>query len=133
MISGITLAVVVLGTIVFLFNIQAAEALGIVGDVNLDGKVDREDIAQAILALGSYPNHPRWNPEADINGDNVIDMTDLYIIAKHFGETATTVIAATVDIHPHALNLKGRGRWITAYIELQKVTVQATLTFLQYC
>lgn len=30
---------------------------------------------------------PRWNPEADINGDNKINMKDLALICKNFGET----------------------------------------------
>ncbi len=28
------------------------------------------------------------------------------------------VLTATIDFHPHSLNLKSRGKWITAYIEL---------------
>jgi len=31
---------------------------------------------------------------------------------------AMPTVTATVDIHAHALNLRSRGRWITAYIEL---------------
>lgn len=49
----------------------------------------------------------------DGDGDNiaVVDM-------GAFEFMPTEVLEATVDIHPHALNLKSKGRWITAYIHL---------------
>jgi len=55
-------------------------------DLNGDGKVDIKDIAQAALAFGSYPSHPRWNPSADINQDGRVYIKDLAIIAKNFGK-----------------------------------------------
>ncbi len=33
---------------------------------------------------------------------------------------APPVLTATVNIHPQALNLRGRGRWITVYVELSE-------------
>lgn len=57
------------------------------GDINADGKVDMKDIYLVIKAFGSYPSHPRWNPNTDINNDNKIDMKDVYIIVKNFGKT----------------------------------------------
>ena len=41
----------------------------IMGDIDGDGIVDMTDVAMAAAALGSYPGHPRWNPDCDINGD----------------------------------------------------------------
>jgi len=118
-IYGSMLAVLILGTIVLLFNIQPAKAHEIFCDINNDGKVDLKDVAQAALAFGSYSGHPRWDPETDINGDNLIDIKDLAIIAKHFGETADiAVITVIVGIHPETLNLISKGRWITVCIEL---------------
>jgi len=60
----------------------------LIGDVNIDGKVDIEDICLAALAFGSNPGHPRYNPNIDINGDNKIDIQDIYLIAKNFGKHA---------------------------------------------
>jgi len=57
------------------------------GDVNGDNQVDIRDIAQAVLAFGSYPNHPRWNPQADTNQDNKVDIRDLALMARNFGKT----------------------------------------------
>jgi len=59
----------------------------LLGDVNGDNKVDIRDIAQAGLAFGSYPNHPRWNTQADVYQDGKVDIRDMALIAKNFGET----------------------------------------------
>jgi len=58
----------------------------ILGDVNNDNKVDIKDIAQAALAFGTDPSHPRWNIQADIDQDGRVYIKDLAIIAKNFGK-----------------------------------------------
>lgn len=60
----------------------------IMGDINGDGKVDMKDIALAASAFGSYPSHPRWNPDADIDENYKINLKDIALISKHFGECA---------------------------------------------
>ena len=63
-----------------------------VGDINGDGKVDMKDIALVAAAFGTYPGHPRWNPDVDITGltylvpDNRVDMRDVSLVAKNFGQ-----------------------------------------------
>jgi uncharacterized protein (DUF2141 family) len=57
------------------------------GDVNRDGKIDMRDIGLITLAYGSTPGTPKWNPDADLNGDGVIDDKDLEIARTHFGLT----------------------------------------------
>jgi len=59
----------------------------IMGDVNEDGKVDIKDLATLSLAFGSYPGHPRWNPDADLNKDNRVDIRDIAMGASNFGKT----------------------------------------------
>jgi len=49
--------------------------------------VDMWDIAIAARAYGSFPEHPRWNPKADLNKDNKVDLKDVGTIAKNFGTT----------------------------------------------
>lgn len=58
------------------------------GDINGDGTVDIRDISMAARAYGSYPGHPRWNPQADFNKDGIVDIRDLVFVARHFGKTA---------------------------------------------
>jgi len=63
-----------------------------VGDINGDGKVDMKDVALVAAAFGTYPGHPRWNPDADITGptylvpDNKVNMRDVSLVAKNFGQ-----------------------------------------------
>jgi len=59
-------------------------------DVNGDGVVNALDTRLAGQSLGSYPGHPRWNPVADLNLDNLIDIFDLVLISKNFGLVITT-------------------------------------------
>jgi ABC-type transport system substrate-binding protein len=46
---------------------------------------DLKDIARAAKYFGAYPGHPRWNPQADMNGDKIIDMWDIRKLARDFG------------------------------------------------
>jgi parallel beta-helix repeat protein len=59
----------------------------LVGDVNMDGRVDGRDITTVAQSFGAVPGDPRWNPLADLNGDGRIDGRDVTIVARHFGET----------------------------------------------
>ena len=53
------------------------------GDVNLDGVVDVEDLALMALAFGTTEPAPTW---LDINVDGAVDGKDLSIVAGQFGE-----------------------------------------------
>jgi hypothetical protein len=61
-----------------------------VGDANRDGKVNMADIYLVIAAFGSYPEDPRWNPDADIDRNGKINMLDIYIVVKNFGKDCAT-------------------------------------------
>ncbi len=39
------------------------------GDVNGDRKVDLKDVFAVALAYGSFPGHPMWDPNLDIDGE----------------------------------------------------------------
>jgi hypothetical protein len=56
------------------------------GDVNHDGKNDMMDLWLVAKAYGSAPRKPDWNPHCDIDGNGIINMLDLYIVATRFGE-----------------------------------------------
>jgi hypothetical protein len=62
----------------------------ILGDLNVDGKVDIKDLAFVGQFFGSYADSiisPRWNADTDINADGKVDIRDLTLIAKNFGKT----------------------------------------------
>jgi parallel beta-helix repeat protein len=60
-------------------------------DINHDMKVDMRDIGVSAKAFGTFPGDAKWNPHADITGqegipDGKVDMRDISLIAKYFGE-----------------------------------------------
>jgi len=57
------------------------------GDLNDDGVVNILDIFFFGKAFGSYPGHPRWNPNVDLDGNGIINILDGVIVAKNFGKT----------------------------------------------
>jgi parallel beta-helix repeat protein len=57
------------------------------GDIDCDGKVDVKDVAAAAVAYGSYPGHPKWDPNADENEDDRIDVRDIALISRNFGKS----------------------------------------------
>ena len=57
-------------------------------DVNRDMQVDDMDLLQCAAAFGSVPGRLNWNPLCDFNGDNIINVVDLFDLSKHYGQTA---------------------------------------------
>jgi Ca2+-binding EF-hand superfamily protein len=58
----------------------------ILGDVDGNGKVNIQDIAAAARAFGSSPGKQRWNPYADVNDDNTVNIKDMLFVAKNFNK-----------------------------------------------
>jgi len=56
----------------------------IVGDVNNDDFVDIADLVAWDAAWGSRAGDPNWNPQADINGDGVVDNADGILIVQNY-------------------------------------------------
>jgi len=61
--------------------------LKIPGDVNDDGIVGVFDLFRVSKAYGSKPGNPNWDPDCDINRDNIIDRFDLEIIGANWGKS----------------------------------------------
>ena len=59
----------------------------LLGDVDGDGQVDMADIGFVTRGFGSYPGHPRWNPDADMNQSGFIDMKDIGLAITNYGKT----------------------------------------------
>ena len=61
----------------------------IVGDIApAYGVVDIFDVVRVALSFGLSCNDPNWNPDVDINDDQVIDIFDMVAVAIHFGITS---------------------------------------------
>jgi hypothetical protein len=59
----------------------------VMGDINGDGKVDMRDINATVQAFRAYPGHPKWNPEMDLDRNNIIDIRDIMTIILNFNKT----------------------------------------------
>lgn len=65
-------------------------ALALVGDLNIDGEVDDADMAIVTSAYGSKAfstPSPNWDWRADINGDRQVNLSDLTIAGRNYGDT----------------------------------------------
>ncbi|MCL6579962.1 MAG: hypothetical protein K6T73_11410 [Candidatus Bathyarchaeota archaeon] len=60
------------------------------GDVNRDGYIDSEDVELISAAYGSRPGSTNWNPDADLNGDGRVDLSDMTIAGKNHGKDIFT-------------------------------------------
>jgi len=61
------------------------------GDVDDDGKVDANDLFQlgkAFESTGGPPPSECWNPNADLNGDNIVNSLDLSTLSENYGKTS---------------------------------------------
>jgi len=61
-------------------------------DVNGDGVVNILDMNVLAIAFGSYPRHLKWNPRADVNDDDLVDIFDLMRVAQDYGARAYTAV-----------------------------------------
>ena len=52
------------------------------GDVNLDGRVDAADLQLVTRCYGRSLGDPLFDPSCDLNGDGVIDVKDLVVVAR---------------------------------------------------
>ena len=67
-------------------GVSALFYISLLGDLNLDNKVDVRDVSTVALVFGSYLGHVRWNHVADVNKDGKIDVKDVALVAKNFGK-----------------------------------------------
>jgi hypothetical protein len=59
----------------------------LLGDVDDNGMVTVSDLYPLGKAYGSTPSSGNWNEEGDMNGDNVINNSDLALLEGNFGKT----------------------------------------------
>jgi hypothetical protein len=58
-------------------------------DIDRDGEVKIQDLYIIAQAYGSKLGDQSWNPKADFNGDDQVDIADFYKVARDFGKTRT--------------------------------------------
>jgi len=58
----------------------------ILGDVDGDGSVDINDLTRINQAFGSIPQKPKWDEDADLNRDNIINVLELFTVGINYGK-----------------------------------------------
>jgi hypothetical protein len=66
--------------------IAGSVAVTIPGDVDGDGRVDLVDLVRIAMSYESQVGQPKWNPNADIDGNEIVDIFDVTILAQHYGQ-----------------------------------------------
>jgi hypothetical protein len=56
------------------------------GDVDGDFSVKLLDLVTLAKAYGSRPTDPTWNPNADIDNNGVVGLSNLVQLAQHYGQ-----------------------------------------------
>jgi hypothetical protein len=59
----------------------------ILGDADGNGDVELNDAYKMANAFGSFPGHPRWDIQADLNQDGIIDLIDFYVFGLNYGKS----------------------------------------------
>lgn len=60
----------------------------VLGDLNADFKVDILDAAIVAYSYGSKPGDAKWNPNADIDNNGVIEVLDAAQMAIYYGTSS---------------------------------------------
>lgn len=58
----------------------------LLGDVDYDGDVDQSDLAALLASYARCVGEPRYNPDADFNGDDCVGQSDLAALLANYGE-----------------------------------------------
>ncbi len=61
------------------------------GDINGDGIVNEIDQDILTAAFWSEPGDPNWNPLADLDGDQFVDISDMSLVSYYFGQEANRI------------------------------------------
>lgn len=56
----------------------------IVGDLNGDGEVNLIDLVTLAALYGTTSADAEWNPIADLNTNNIVDLQDLVILGQNW-------------------------------------------------
>lgn len=89
------------------------------GDVNWDGTIDGYDSDLLRAAYGSRLGDPNWNPDADLNGDGIVDLRDMVRLVINYDKHAPEFVT------PFATEVAVGKCVVQARYRRQKLTVTA--------
>jgi parallel beta-helix repeat protein len=67
-------------------NMTVLVIVTIPGDLNGNYKVSLQDLVILANAYNSKPGDSKWNPNADIEGNRIVDQSDVSILSQHYGQ-----------------------------------------------
>ena len=70
------------------------------GDVTGDAIVNNADMAAVNAVLGSRPGSSNWNPNADLNRDGRVTVSDRITVYKSLGHSITPPAAPAAQVTP---------------------------------
>ena len=79
----------------------------ILGDANLDGKVDLNDLTVVLTSFGQTTGM-NWST-GDFNGDGRVDVNDLTIVLSHFGGSESGSAGITPAPEPSTIAIVAAG------------------------
>jgi len=65
------------------------------GDTDNDNDVDANDASVVNVAFGSSSASANWDPRADLNGDGVVNATDMGLVALNYGKTGDVELGSS--------------------------------------
>lgn len=97
------------------------------GDINGDGYIDSVDSCMMGYSWQTTPGHCNWNPYADLNGDQVVDVTDVFLLSMYYPSDMWTffgVIGQLPIAHKHVLEMEP---WSTEHVVFECKTASMSL------
>ena len=75
------------------------------GDVNKDGYIDNADTSLLNAAYGSHPGDPNWNPDADLDSNGVVGLSDLTMLSSNLGKNIWDYFGLRAELAKQLVNL----------------------------
>jgi hypothetical protein len=78
--------------------LEKAIAVAMIGDLNMDGRVNMRDIGLVARRFQTPLFSPSWDSNCDVNNDGKIDMMDIGTVARHCGQTLYGTLSRTSSL-----------------------------------
>jgi PKD repeat protein len=88
---------ILLPVLIVLIVLPIEPASSLPGDIDASGRVDGYDLISFGLSNGSVSGQTHWNPDADLNRDQIVDSQDLELLRGFFGRLGISMAIWITD------------------------------------